>query len=306
MFKSKQILKIVVIIAMVSTFNLMLGCNNNQSSEPSITDLNPQNSQAPLFTAELSNCTVDVNNVKVDIKEKKLTLKISAHYNNNDYIRRILTLQFYETDNKIGYISTITNSKGNFLWEFDYALKNNDNHYVWFEEKTPLDSMFIQQFTGDKIYSEIYNINDSKREFKFNTSNINKIYSLYKQIFTSDNKLTNSFLAKYSQEDIDIIKTLQKFHEFYSTNNSLHYNRDGFLVADLLTNSELANWLENSYDINRYKYSHDKVSRLSKLCDASTICVGLKCMEGAVANPGCDVCMAASLTCVAMDLFNLW
>ena len=256
-----------------------------------------------MFTAYLEHCAVDMVDVTMDIVSRKMTMSLNAFYGDHEAVRRILTMQFYEEGTeKIGYTSTLTDPHGRLKWEFDFAVNAVEGDDIWITERTEVDCMSIEQSSSNGSFSERYTINGNSRRFSFGTSDVSRIRLLHQQVRSGDIQAVAARSITSTSVDSEILRTLGEFEEFYEADNTLHDNPDGFLVADLLTSTSVATWIEHEFPSELEP--EGSFTRWDKFCEAVAICAAIKCPMGA--NPACGPCAAATLTCAVMDFLGLW
>jgi len=306
---NKIISRVAVVIATVAILSFMIGCNSDKIVETPCRDNVQMAFLDPLFTTMLPSCTIDVLSTSLDTLSKEITLSLIAHYGAGESFTRTLSLQFYDSQpSEVGYIATLTDDLGRLQFQFGCAVDTLDDNDFRFFEKTQIDSMTVNQYWSDHSFSEMYTINDQQQGFHFRTSDVEKIHVLFEQMLLNEGKAPLPQVAGVTDLEKEIVSVLRDFREFYETDNTLHGNRDGFLVSELLTSDELADWIKD-----RYAEKDGSTTPMAcrprwgdYLCGGAAVCSGLKCAAGFAANPGCNVCLAAGLTCVVMDVFNLW
>ena len=304
---SKSSLIAILITSIIIMISIIIGCNNDRSIGTNTIDSNI--SHESLLSTELTDCRVEIIDTILDLSDKSITFDMNVYFDGYQNDNRQFKIHFYEDDGeRIGYTTGLYDNK-KLLWEFDYSMSLTIDSAVWFIERTPSDSLKIIFKTNNDEYAETYILNGNEKEFTFDADIKGKISSLYNQLKNNGFQISQGELELLSSEDEKAIRTLQAFSEFYATDNSLHDNRNGQLVADILTNQDIYDWVQ-TFSISDKYYSTYMVCKKSKawekVCEAAAICAAIKCAGGGPSNPACDVCAAATLACAVMDFFNLW
>ncbi|MFQ6007706.1 MAG: hypothetical protein ACE5K8_02020 [Candidatus Zixiibacteriota bacterium] len=95
-------------------------------------------------------------------------------------------------------------------------------------------------------------------------------------------------------EEEQIILTLNEFDDFYTTDNTLHENREGALVAQFITSQAIADWLIQEYPDTT---GGEPVYIIPDwVCLLAVDCAILKCPF--LGNPVCELCVAVVIVSV--------
>ncbi len=308
----KRMLFIIVSLLMVTVYVYLIGCD---SLDKKVVDSNlgtgialgpidtfpglPDPPSPLPYTFSITDFSVTIVSVIIDTTNAKVTYYMAVYDSNDTTEYRFIT-DYYENANIFGHTTTLKDTSGNLLWEYDVSVDTSNSEILWLNEKTTSDSMDIQRIISSTTRTEIYNINGSVDTFVFDTTDSDTIRAL--QELLSSNR--SSFdITEYSGLDSQILATLVDFHDFYESDNTLHNNTNGEIVTDLIVNQDFGDWFYNSYADTTQQLG-ERPDWASTLCTIMEICTAVKCPEGV--NPICGPCAAGAITCKIMDLFDLW
>lgn len=302
--------KAVSLVVMVAMMNLMMACNVSKSptgDRSDNTDIEQDtqiNATAqPLFRTELPEKSLEILSYNVNRLTESMEFDLAVYPNGSAPENRILKIDLERNSAwKRYFTSTLTDLAGNLLWRFEYHPDYDGIGNMRLVEQTGQDVMAIDIITLGDTHKEVYTLNGNVVELEFPNYDVDLVSGLrddFQAIGNMDYFINNG----YSEEEIAILEQVNSFYQFNDTTNSLYNNEEGELVAQLISNDEIAEWLAGEMhitppDINNPNYEDPTI------CEMAVIVSIVKCPYGGVANPACDVAVTIVFICFIAKIFG--
>lgn len=279
----------------------LIGCNTQttdpqaQTKEPGASyarTTNPNQSQEPLLTLEVTDGTIDVLDYSLIPEDSVAEFSLLLDLQGNIFDRYVLRLEYdLATDPIVSATATLLDQQGDLLWQYVFEGSTADPSWKRIQERTTSDEMTITHFElGDSIV-ECYELNGASAQFTYSSALAEKVSS------GLIDELTPT-------EQIEYTNLQDEFLSFYSASGTLNDNAYGRVVTELLSSPRFAVVLGEpvaQYDLTRPLAK--KVSRLEFICALAGICTTVKCLFGALLNPLCDACGGTAIACALATIF---
>ncbi|KAA3633610.1 MAG: hypothetical protein DWP97_08715 [Calditrichaeota bacterium] len=287
MFKSKQVITIITLLAMVSMINLIIGCDRSLESEVNnrndinTNTLHPSNQNNNLESLQ-SFFLEDENNVSIteyQILDDEVKIRLN-YYDQNDNI-----------ENRDLYLSKS-------LLEFRLHDVDSDEIIYSYRSEINGDSIIYHSQTPSGNFT--YNRN---REGNYNQFIINNDTLIVEFLNQEEFQHAVDLFENYSQSEISKMKLseqvlfnkINQVYSFYSTNWS-NESYDVYLATNLVGDYNFIKWyVDNIGDEN---LDRDKACRMANYLMAATCWCGPWCML--VCIPAAGVATA----CFLADVFE--
>ena len=273
---------------MVALFSVMVGCNSenplnitDRTSENNIIQ-NTKQAKDNSYVINLPIANIHLESATSNKEDKRLDIRFSYKYKNNDFVSRILTFEEVEDMTTI-YQVRVSDIYNELMFSFYVYPDPTDTNSIYLCEKTPFDSLSIHKTVYGEIITEVYNLNGEIYNIQFTEDEINKY-------LIEQSKKVSRFASNNNTND----DKFTGFLDFYPEKMTLNNNIDGSIMVLLTQNEEFLHWLKDQTGLS----GSDNFEKLDVdgLCDLANIGTA-KCLLGGVANPICHVAVGVSFAC---------
>lgn len=213
-------------------------------------------------------------------------------------LRRMEIIAFKDGDIR-EFRATLHNSSSNMVWEFQNRRDVVNEDYCWIAERTSTDELSFEVSLTDSSITEYYEQNGDTLTIYFPTDSVELIRKTREQMLSRE---PDSLWGDPSDSVLTaaIVSELYRFDSFYVTNNTLHDNMDGDLVAGFLTDDDLSVFILEAYP--------DTVGGQPVLLIPEWVCrlafrvAAGKCPFGGLGNAGCALAVGTVVACAVQKL----